>query len=62
MDQDKIISGSADGTIKIWEKSEGKLLNILSGHTSSVKCLNYHQSYRILVSGIFINLNIRIQR
>lgn len=42
MDQDKIISGSADGTIKIWEKSEGKLLNTLSGHTSGVKCLTYH--------------------
>ena len=32
MDQDKIITCSDDGLVKIWGKNKGKLLNILKGH------------------------------
>ena len=36
----KVISGSDDNTIKVWDlKEEGKCLQTLRGHTNSVDCL-----------------------
>jgi WD40 repeat protein len=32
----KIVSGSNDGTIKVWDLSSGSLLNTLEGHTNTV--------------------------
>ena len=38
-DDQKIVSGLRDNTIKIWERSTLSCLNVLNGHTGSVLCL-----------------------
>eukprot|EP00842_Homolaphlyctis_polyrhiza_P003176 jgi/Hompol1/385/HPOL_005305-RA len=48
-DEDKIISGSRDDSIKIWDMKTGACRNTLYGHAASVLCLQYND--RILVSG-----------
>lgn len=48
-DNDKIISGLRDNTIKIWDKKKAECTRTLSGHTGSVLCLQYDQN--IIVSG-----------
>ncbi|KAI8810185.1 WD40-repeat-containing domain protein [Cladochytrium replicatum] len=48
-DNDKIVSGSRDETIRIWDTNTGALRRILAGHTSSVLCLQY--SDNTLISG-----------
>jgi WD40 repeat protein len=36
LDEDKIVSGSLDETIKIWSLSIGACLDTLSGHSHSI--------------------------
>lgn len=48
-DDDKIISGLRDNTIKIWRRSDLECTQVLRGHTGSVLCLQYDN--RIIVSG-----------
>lgn len=48
-DDDKIISGLRDTTIKIWRRSDLQCDKRLAGHTGSVLCLQYDD--RIIVSG-----------
>ncbi|XP_065828313.1 beta-TrCP-like [Oscarella lobularis] len=48
-DDDKIISGLRDNTIKIWNKSSLECGRILKGHTGSVLCLQYDEKF--IVSG-----------
>jgi len=48
-DDQKIVSGLRDNTIKIWERSTLSCLNVLNGHTGSVLCLQYDE--RVIVSG-----------
>ncbi|EGR33235.1 WDs protein, putative [Ichthyophthirius multifiliis] len=50
-EKNKIATGSEDAKIKIWEKSEFKLIQTLEGHTQGIKVLKYDQSSRILASG-----------
>ena len=38
-DTDKLLSGSADKTIKIWSLHSGKCLRTVRGHKRTVKCL-----------------------
>ncbi|KAI8815408.1 WD40-repeat-containing domain protein [Cladochytrium replicatum] len=40
-DDDKIISGSRDDTIRVWDMKTGALRSTLAGHTASVLCLQY---------------------
>ena len=40
-DNDKIITGSRDRTIKIWDMRTGKLRATLRGHAGSVLCLKF---------------------
>jgi len=40
-DDHKIISGSRDNTIKIWDLNSGLCARTLSGHSASVLCLHY---------------------
>ena len=48
-DNEKIVSGLRDNTIKIWDKKKYECSKTLSGHTGSVLCLQYDQN--IIVSG-----------
>jgi WD40 repeat protein len=48
-DEAKVISGSRDDTIKIWDIQSGRCLRTYRGHTGSILCLQYDDS--IIVSG-----------
>ncbi|XP_016305822.1 F-box/WD repeat-containing protein 11-like isoform X3 [Sinocyclocheilus anshuiensis] len=48
-DDDKIISGLRDNSIKIWDKQSLECLKVLTGHTGSVLCLQYDD--RVIVTG-----------
>ncbi|CAJ0951861.1 unnamed protein product, partial [Mesorhabditis belari] len=49
-DDDKIVSGLRDNTIKVWHRNNLSIPSLtLTGHTGSVLCLQYDQ--RIIVSG-----------
>ncbi|GAU92883.1 hypothetical protein RvY_04906 [Ramazzottius varieornatus] len=48
-DDEKIISGLRDNTIKVWDRNNLQCSQILTGHTGSVLCLQYDE--RIIVSG-----------
>ncbi|KAF9116164.1 hypothetical protein BGX27_004504 [Mortierella sp. AM989] len=48
-DDNKIISGSRDNTIKIWDLATGFCLRTYMGHTASVLCLQYDEER--IVSG-----------
>jgi F-box and WD-40 domain protein 1/11 len=48
-DNEKIVSGLRDNTIKIWDKKKYECVKTLSGHTGSVLCLQYDKN--IIVSG-----------
>jgi len=47
----KIISGSSDKTIKIWEVEEGTLLHTLNGHICSVFSVAFSSDNNKIVSG-----------
>ncbi|KAL5022713.1 hypothetical protein ScPMuIL_001868 [Solemya velum] len=48
-DDQKIISGLRDNTIKIWDRNTLECVQILTGHTGSVLCLQYDEN--IIISG-----------
>ncbi|CAL2032404.1 unnamed protein product [Caenorhabditis brenneri] len=48
-DDEKIVSGLRDNTIKIWNRSDYTCSRTLSGHTGSVLCLQYDN--RVIISG-----------
>ncbi|KAI8137644.1 WD40-repeat-containing domain protein [Fennellomyces sp. T-0311] len=48
-DEDKIVSGSRDRTIKIWDMRTGECRRTLSAHSASVLCLQYDDRY--IISG-----------
>ncbi|KAL3314622.1 hypothetical protein Ciccas_006750 [Cichlidogyrus casuarinus] len=48
-DDDKIVSGLRDNTIKIWDRVTLECRNILRGHDGSVLCLQYDDS--VVISG-----------
>ncbi|CAG5130863.1 unnamed protein product [Candidula unifasciata] len=48
-DDQKIISGLRDNTIKIWDRSTLECIQVLTGHTGSVLCLQYDEN--IIISG-----------
>jgi F-box and WD-40 domain protein 1/11 len=48
-DDQKIISGLRDNTIKIWDRSTLQCSKVLTGHTGSVLCLQYDE--RVIISG-----------
>lgn len=50
---DRIISGSNDKTIKIWDTSSGLCLNTLKGHASSVKSVCYSHGEKKIISGAY---------
>ncbi|RUS24858.1 pyridoxal phosphate-dependent transferase [Jimgerdemannia flammicorona] len=56
-DESKIVSGSRDNTIKIWDITTGRCLRTLSKHAASVLCLQYDDRY--IVSGSSDNTMIQ---
>lgn len=48
-DDQKIVSGLRDNTIKIWDRSDLKCVKTLTGHTGSVLCLQYDD--KVIISG-----------
>ncbi|GFS11539.1 F-box/WD repeat-containing protein 1A [Elysia marginata] len=48
-DDNKIISGLRDNTIKIWNRNSLERIQVLTGHTGSVLCLQYDDN--IIMSG-----------
>jgi len=48
-DDQKIVSGLRDNTIKIWQRDTLDCLQILQGHTGSVLCLQYDEN--VIISG-----------
>lgn len=51
----KIVSGSHDKTIKVWDLKTGKLLNTLKGHSKLVKSVAITSDNSKIVSGSFDN-------
>ncbi|XP_050439274.1 beta-TrCP-like isoform X6 [Adelges cooleyi] len=48
-DDEKIVSGLRDNTIKIWDKNTLQCTKVLAGHTGSVLCLQYDD--KVIISG-----------
>lgn len=48
-DDDKIVSGLRDNTIKMWDRNSLSCLRVLNGHTGSVLCLQYDD--KVIISG-----------
>lgn len=48
-DEEKLVSGSRDQTIKFWSLKDGKVVRTYKGHTGSVLCLQYND--KVLISG-----------
>lgn len=48
-DDNRIISGLRDNTIKIWDRNTLECVQVLTGHTGSVLCLQY--DHNIIISG-----------
>lgn len=48
-DENKIVSGLRDNTIKIWNRSNFRCIKTLTGHTGSVLCLQFDEN--IIISG-----------
>lgn len=48
-DDDKIVSGLRDNTIKIWDRNDLSMMKVLTGHTGSVLCLQYDD--KVIISG-----------
>ena len=50
-DGTKIISGSKDKTIKIWDANTGQCLKTLEGHTGTVRSVAYSPDGTKIISG-----------
>lgn len=48
-DDQKIVSGLRDNTIKVWDRSTLQSTKVLIGHTGSVLCLQYDD--KVIISG-----------
>jgi hypothetical protein len=46
-----VVSGSADGTVRLWEAASGRGLRTLAGHTGSVWSVGFSPDGSMVVSG-----------
>ena len=51
----RIVSGSDDNTVKIWDAETGKLIRSLTGHSDSVRSVSFNPNGTRIVSGSFDN-------
>lgn len=49
-DGQQLVSSSWDGTIRFWEVSKQKNINILRGHTDAIKAMAYADKYNYLIT------------
>lgn len=57
---DKIVTGSFDGTAKIWSASSGQCLSTLYGHTAEVVAAEFHPLHDQAVATASIDGKARI--
>lgn len=47
----RVVSGSRDATLRVWDIIQGKCLHILIGHLAAVRCVQYDG--KLVVSGAY---------
>lgn len=47
----RVVSGSRDATLRVWDIVQGKCLHILVGHLAAVRCVQYDG--KLVVSGAY---------
>ena len=47
----KVVSGSRDATLRMWDVETGECLHVLVGHVAAVRCVQYDG--RLVVSGAY---------
>lgn len=47
----RVVSGSRDATLRVWDIVQGKFLHILVGHLAAVRCVQYDG--KLVVSGAY---------
>lgn len=47
----RVVSGSRDATLRVWDIHQGKCLYILVGHLAAVRCVQYDG--KLVVSGAY---------
>jgi WD40 repeat protein len=52
-DEQYVVSGTQNGSIKVFDLNEGRLARHLAGHQVNVSCLQYHAFGEFIVSGSF---------
>jgi len=49
----RIVSGSVDNTLKVWDAESGQEMLTLKGHSSSVRSVSFSPDGKRIVSGSF---------
>ena len=49
----KLVTGSSDGTARLWEMATGKEVRTFQGHTDSVTCVTLSKNGKVLVTGSY---------
>lgn len=47
----RVVSGSRDATLRVWDVTTGECLHVLVGHLAAVRCVQYDG--RLVVSGAY---------
>lgn len=47
----RVVSGSRDATLRVWDVESGQCLHVLVGHLAAVRCVQYDG--RLVVSGAY---------
>ena len=51
MISNRVVSGSRDATLRLWDVTSGSCLHVLMGHVAAVRCVQYDGKY--VVSGAY---------
>eukprot|EP00117_Sycon_ciliatum_P002834 scpid53937/ scgid7888/ Katanin p80 WD40-containing subunit B1; p80 katanin len=51
VNEERLVSGSRSGTLKLYDLVQGKLVRTLPGHRSAISCLDFHPFGDFLASG-----------